>query len=53
MFSGCSSLKELDIINFNINKVIDIFGMFSGCSPLLINKIKEQIKNIPNEAFIN
>ena len=34
MFSGCSSLKELNLINFNTNNVTDMSGMFSGCSSL-------------------
>ena len=51
MFSGCSSLKDLDISNFNLDKVNDLFGMFSGCSTILINKIKQQIKNISEQAF--
>ena len=33
MFSGCSSLKELNLSNFNTNNVI-MWDMFSGCSSL-------------------
>ena len=34
MFSGCSSLKELNLINFNINNVTNMEHMFSRCSSL-------------------
>ena len=34
MFSGCSSLKELNLNNFNTNNVTDMGRMFSGCSSL-------------------
>ena len=34
MFSGCSSLKELNLNNFNTNNVTDMGAMFSGCSSL-------------------
>ena len=44
MFSGCSSLEELNLSNFNTNNVNDIYDMFYGCSDELKNKIKEQNK---------
>ena len=34
MFSGCSSLKELNLINFNINNVTNMSYMFCECSSL-------------------
>ena len=34
MFSGCSSLEELNLSNFNTNKVINMSAMFLGCSSL-------------------
>ena len=34
MFCGCSSLKELNISNFNTNNVTNMQYMFSGCSSL-------------------
>ena len=34
MFSGCSSLKELNLNNFNTNNVTDMRDMFYGCSSL-------------------
>ena len=34
MFWGCSSLKELNVTNFNTNKVTNMKGMFLGCSSL-------------------
>ena len=32
MFFKCSSLKELNISNFNTNNVTNMNDMFSGCS---------------------
>ena len=32
MFCGCSSLKELNLNNFNTNNVTDMSYMFCGCS---------------------
>ena len=34
VFSGCSSLKELNLTNFNTEKVTGMFGLFYGCSSL-------------------
>ena len=34
MFYGCSSLKELNLNNFNTNNVTDMSDMFCGCSSL-------------------
>ena len=34
MFSGCNSLENLDISNFNTTKVTDMRDMFYGCSRL-------------------
>ena len=34
MFSDCSSLKEINIINFSTNNVKDMTGMFNKCSLL-------------------
>ena len=42
MFFECSSLKELNISNFNTNKVNNSFYMFDGCS----NKLKIINKNL-------
>ena len=52
MFSKCSSLKELNLNNFNTNNVTNMGFMFSGCSNELIIKIKTQYKNIKEEAFL-
>ena len=51
MFYGCSSLKELNLTNFNTNKVKDMRWMFYGCSDDLKRKIKSENKNIKDEAF--
>ena len=34
MFYNCSSLKELDLSNFNTNNVTNMSYMFFGCSSL-------------------
>ena len=34
MFAGCSSLKELNLSNFNTNNVTNMKCMFSRCSSL-------------------
>jgi len=52
IFNGCSSLKELNINNFNTNNVTDMYGMFSGCSYELKLEIKSQFKNFEEQAFI-
>ena len=51
MFEGCSSLKELNLNNFNTNNVTDMSYMFAGCSDDLKRKIKSENKNIKDEAF--
>ena len=45
IFRGCSSLKELNLNNFNTNNVTDMNFMFSGCLDELKLKIKSQFKN--------
>ena len=51
MFNGCSSLKELNLSNFNTNNVTNMEYMFSGCSEQFKNKIRAQHKNIKEEGF--
>ena len=51
MFLKCSSLKEINLSNFNTNNVSNMRGMFGGCSDEIKKKIKEQIKNIKEEAL--
>jgi len=51
MFYGCSSLKELNLNNFNTNNVTDMRGMFLGCLDDLKLKIKSQFKNFNEESF--
>ena len=52
MFSRCSSLKELNLNNFNTNNVTDMQYMFSGCPDELKNKIRNLNLNIKEEAFL-
>ena len=51
MFYGCSSLKKLNLNNFNTNNVTYMYGMLSGCSNDLIMKIKTKYEVIKEEAF--
>ena len=51
MFAECSSLKELNLNNFNTNNVTNMYSMFWGCSDDLKRKIKSENKNIKDEAF--
>ena len=51
MFLNCSSLKELNMNNFNTNKVIAMEYMFYGCPKELQMEIKTKYKNIKKEAF--
>ena len=51
MFDGCSSLKELNLSNFNTNIVTIMLSMFYGCSDQFKNKIRSEYKNIKEEAF--
>ena len=51
MFYGCSSLKELNLNNFNTNNVTDMRFILKGCSDDLKRKIKSENKNIKDEAF--
>ena len=39
MFFECSSLKELNLFNFNTNNITDMDRMFKGNSDELKNKI--------------
>ena len=51
MFSNCSSLEELNLSNFNTNNVTNMVGMFYDCSAQFQNKIRDEYKNIKEEAF--
>ena len=51
MFYRCSSLKKLNLNNFNTNNVTNMNHMFRGCSDDLKRKIKSENKNIKDEAF--
>ena len=44
-------IQELNLNNFNTNNVTNMEWMFDGCSNELIMKIKNEYKNIKEEAF--
>ena len=50
MFKDCSSLKELNIDNFNTNKVNDMSYMFYNCSALKKLNLSSNFKyyNVPH-----
>ena len=53
MFSGCLSLKELNISKFNTKNVTDMNYMFSGCSKELQDEIKSKYDDkFKKTAFI-
>ena len=53
MFYGYSSLSQLNLPNFNTNNVSNMRSMFYGCSANIKNNIRNQYKNIKEEAFHN
>ena len=53
MFSGCSSLKELNLSNFNTNNVTNMDYLFSGCSDELKLLLQSQYKNFHEIDFEN
>ena len=49
MFYGCSSLKDINLSNFNTNNVDDMRRMFYGCSSLKdINLSNFNTNNVTN-----
>ena len=46
-----SSLKELNLNNFNTSNVTNMSGMFRGCSDELKLKLKSKFNKFKNEAF--
>ena len=53
MFRGCSSLKELNLNNFNTNNVTDMSCMFYGCSSLKeLNLINFNTNNVTNMSWM-
>ena len=50
MFSKCSSLKKLNLSNFNANNVTNMSYMFNKCSSLKeLNLSNFNIRNITNK----
>ena len=48
MFYGCSSLKDINLSNFNTQNVTDMNDMFSKCYSLSKKNIKTKDKKIIN-----
>ena len=53
IFCSCSSLKEIDVSNFIISEKTEFKSMFFGLPDKLKKIIKNQIKNINEQAFIH
>ena len=49
MFSGCNSLTNLDLSNFNTQNVTNMSAMFSGCKSLKKDHIITKDKKILEE----
>ena len=53
MFCGCSSLKELNLSNFNTNNVNNMEYMFSECSSLNeLNLSNFNTNNVSNMRYM-
>ena len=53
MFCGCSSLKELNLNNFNTNNVTNMSDMFYGCSSLKeLNLNNFNTNNVTDMCFM-
>ena len=52
MFLWCDSLKELNLYNFNTNKVTSMSWMFLNCSREFKMKIRAKYDNLIKLAFI-
>ena len=49
MFSGCSSLTNINLSNFNTQNVTDMGWMFNGCSSLKKENIVTKDNRIINQ----
>ena len=53
MFYECSSLKKINLSNFNANNVTNMSGMFEGCSSLKeINLSNFNTNNVINMSYM-
>ena len=52
MFSECSSLKELNLSNFNTNNVTIMRSMFYGCSSLKELNLSNFNNNVTNMKYM-
>ena len=51
MFNECSSLKELNLNNFNTNNVINMIDLFMGCSSLKELNLNNFITNRVTDMY--
>ena len=51
IFMGCSSLTDIDLSKFKVNKDVSVYCSFKECTENLIDKVKNQVKNINENAF--
>jgi len=52
LFYMSSALKEIHISNFIANNEVNMYYMLKGCSDELKLKMKQQLKNLKDEAFL-
>ena len=53
MYSGCESLKEINLTNFNTNGVTNMENMFNRCSSLKeINLSNFNTENVTNMILL-
>ena len=53
LFYKCSSLEDINVSSWNVQKVENMRFMFSRCLDELKREIRNQNKNIREEAFYN
>jgi len=52
LFYMSSALKEIHISNFIANNEVNMYYMLKGCLDELKLKMKQQLKNLKDEAFL-
>ena len=52
MFSGCSSLGQLDVSSFNTARVTDMSGMFQSCSVEFLDLSSFDTSKVSNGSYM-
>ena len=53
MFEYCYSLKDINVSNFNLKSALYYYSMFNECPEDIKMKVKSQIKDIEEAAFLS